>query len=263
MEKKQPKESSPLHKRSKKPTDKLVERQNEIRSQLADLRERNPRYPFLDVGADGSSREMPPEYREMQKLEHENCEIAKKLNPDFREPDECWNTLLNAISEERQRRVTGDQLAANRSRTEPSRPQNSDKTAQTVETTIRVEQKEPTGWHEVEITFLSVHRVTILSNDKNPKTYNYGELGFQDRRSGKGEEPRPNRAWVMLCEMAKHGGTLPRPSPGKERTMVQKRIEEIRERLRGHFGIEGDPIPFNRNVYQTSFKINCGPSFNT
>jgi hypothetical protein len=53
-------------------------------------------------------------------------------------------------------------------------------------------------------------------------------------------------------------GTIPRPSAGKDRAMIQKRIEEIREKLRGYFKIEGDPIPFNDNMYQASFKIwNC------
>jgi len=125
MGKKQPKGSSP-HERFKKPTNKLVERQNEIRSRLADLKERNPRYCLLDIGADGSCPEMPPEWREMQKLESENWEIAKQLNPDLPDIDdidEWWTRSLDAISEERQHGATGDRLAANRNRAEPSRRQ--------------------------------------------------------------------------------------------------------------------------------------------
>ena len=117
-------------------------------------------------------------------------------------------------------------------------------------------------WQEIEIAFLSDERVEIRS-DRKRETYNYAELGFRDRRSGKGEEPKPNRAWVTLREMAMHDGTLPRPSPGKERTMIQKRVEEIRKRLRHRFEIKADPIPFNGTVYKTSFKIACAPSFNT
>jgi len=67
----------------------------------------------------------------------------------------------------------------------------------------------------------------------------------------------------MLREIAKTSGTIPRPLAGKDRAMIQKRIEEIREKLRGRFKIEDDPIPFNGNTYQASFKISCRPSFET
>jgi hypothetical protein len=117
----------------------------------------------------------------------------------------------------------------------------------------------PKFWHEIEIAFLSDERVEICCRATERKTYNYGELGFEDRRNGK-----PNRAWTMLREMAKKNGTIQRPSPGENRAVIQKRIEEIREKLRGHFeNIGGDPIPFNGNTYQASFKISCRESFET
>ena len=72
------------------------------------------------------------------------------------------------------------------------------------------------AWQEIEITFLSDHRVEICCG-ANRNTYNYGELGFQDRRSGKSQEPKPTRAWVMLCGIAQQKGTLPRPPAGKNR----------------------------------------------
>jgi uncharacterized protein YPO0396 len=56
---------------------------------------------------------------------------------------------------------------------------------------------------------------------------------------------------------------MARPTAGKGRATVQKRIEEIRERLCGRLGIEANPIPFNGHTYQASFKISCRPSFNT
>jgi hypothetical protein len=111
------------------------------------------------------------------------------------------------------------------------------------------------SWPEIEIVFLSDERVGIVSVGDR-KTYNYTELGFEDRRNG-----TPNGAWTMLREIAKKNGTIPRPSPGKDRATIQKRIEEIREKLRSHFKIEGDPVPFNGNTYQASFKISCGASF--
>jgi hypothetical protein len=115
----------------------------------------------------------------------------------------------------------------------------------------------PRSWQEIEISFLSDERVQICSGHDR-KTHNYGELGFADRRSGK-----PNRAWVMLREAAKKNGTIPRPSPGKDRAMIQKRMQEIRKKLRIHLRIETDPIPFNGSSYQTSFKIYRSPCAET
>jgi len=54
----------------------------------------------------------------------------------------------------------------------------------------------------------------------------------------------------MLREMAVKGGTIPRPTAGKARATGQKRIEKIREKLRDHFKIEADPIPFNGATYK-------------
>ena len=154
--------------------------------------------------------------------------------------------------------------AFNREDTEVASAQtSSENSAKTAKSIVSGEEKKPGRWQDIEITFLSDHRVSIRTSQTAPKTYNYGELGFQDRRSGKSEEPKPNRAWVTLCQMAKHSGSLPRPSPGKERTILQKRMQEIRKKLRGHFGIEGDPIPFNGSRYQTSFRIRREASFET
>lgn len=114
----------------------------------------------------------------------------------------------------------------------------------------------PKSWQEIEITFLSDHRVEICLGS-NRENYNYGDLSFQDRRSGK-----ENRAWITLREIARHNGTIPRPTAtGRDRAMFQKRIEEIRRKLRTHFGILADPIPLNGSTYQASFKISCGASF--
>lgn len=124
--------------------------------------------------------------------------------------------------------------------------------------TLPKEAKKPLSWQEIEIAFLSDERVEIRSGSNDRTTYNYGELGFEDRRNGK-----PTGAWSILRELAKRGGDLPRPLAGKGRATVQKRIEEIREKLRTHFEIEGDPIPFNGNMYKSTFKLGCRQSFDT
>lgn len=126
--------------------------------------------------------------------------------------------------------------------------QNSDKTPQGVESR---------SWSEIEIAFLSDERIEIcIGVDR--KTYNYTEFGFEDRRDGK-----PNRAWEMLREMSSSGGTISRPLPGKYKAKIQKPIEQIRKKLCSHFGMQTDPIPFNGNTYQASFKIRRRLSFET
>jgi hypothetical protein len=124
--------------------------------------------------------------------------------------------------------------------------------------TSRKEEKKPLSWQEIEIAFLSDERVEIRSGTNSRTTYNYGELGFEDRRNGK-----PSLAWARLRELARRSGDMPRPLAGKGRAAAQKRIEEIREKLRSHFKIEGDPIPFNGNTYKASFKVACRQSFDT
>ena len=54
---------------------------------------------------------------------------------------------------------------------------------------------------------------------------------------------------------------------GKKRTAIEKRIEEIRMRLRHLFGIKGNPLPFVKQGdsfrYQAVFKIECADSYHT
>jgi hypothetical protein len=67
----------------------------------------------------------------------------------------------------------------------------------------------------------------------------------------------------MLRELARTVGALPRPAMGKQRSRVQKRLEGIREKLRHHFNIAADPIPFNGSSYQATFRLRHGPSFDS
>lgn len=122
-----------------------------------------------------------------------------------------------------------------------------------------VASSEPTlKWQDIEVVFLSEHSVQVFVGGKPSPSCKYSELGFEDRKSGK-----PMLAWETLCEMARTGGTIPRPLPGSDKTKVQKRIEEIRKKLKAYFKIESDPIPFSGHTYQTTFKIRLGTSFDS
>ncbi len=173
---------------------------------------------------------------------------------------------------ERKAITAADRLRTGEKQTESPRVQNNGKSTQDVDMISasskaeaaepEVQQAEsslaaPKSWDEIEVAFLSDERVEICSGTTR-QNCNYGELGFEDRRNGK-----PNRAWVTLREIAGQNGAMPKPLPGKDRAMIQKRIEEIREKLRGHFKIEADPIPFNGSMYQASFKISRRPCSDT
>ena|SRR5437899_3096409 len=118
---------------------------------------------------------------------------------------------------------------------------------------------QPLDWATIEIVFLSDERVQ-LHNGAATETLYYGELGFEDGRSGK-----PNQAWLLMRALAENGGVLrDGASAGIAWPKVEKRIQEIRLILRNHFGAATDPVPFVEGTgYRTLFKICCGASFNT
>jgi len=113
------------------------------------------------------------------------------------------------------------------------------------------------NWEDVEISFLSDERVQILSGGQH-QTFNYGELGFADRRNGK-----PNQAWVLLRHLAESDGTVRDATWARgDWSKVEKRIQEIRKHLRAHFRIDSDPLPFVEGTgYRARMKIRCAPSF--
>jgi hypothetical protein len=106
-------------------------------------------------------------------------------------------------------------------------------------------------WQDIEIRFLSDERVQISSNG-NLATHNYAEMGFEDGRRG-----TARLAWQTLQLLAQNGGDIPLESiQPRERTKVEKRVEEIRRNLRKHFSIEQDPVPFSRGIgYKTAFRV--------
>ncbi len=116
---------------------------------------------------------------------------------------------------------------------------------------VAAPQTYPLKWQDIEMRFLSEERVQIIKNG-NPETHNYAELGFEDRRNG-----TASRAWQTLVSLAQNDGAIGLESiRGRERATVEKRVEEIRKKLRRHFPIDQDPVPFTRGIgYKTAFRI--------
>ena len=115
----------------------------------------------------------------------------------------------------------------------------------------------PKSWSEIEISFLSEHRVQIR-DDTHIETRNYAEFGFEDGRSKK-----PNLAWETLRALAEQEGILKQPTRSNETwAHVEKRIQTIRKVLCEHFHISSDPIPYIEGTgYKSSFKIRCRRSY--
>ncbi len=118
-------------------------------------------------------------------------------------------------------------------------------------------RNQTTEWESITIVFLSDERVQV-EVDTQRKTYNYAEMGFTDKRSG-----RPNQAWGLLRTLARAGGVIPNQARfSKEFIAMGKRIERLRATLRHHFGISSDPVPLDSNSgYGCRFHIRCAPSF--
>ncbi len=90
------------------------------------------------------------------------------------------------------------------------------------------------------------------------QTFNYAEMGFEDRRTGK-----PNEAWGLLRELAKAGGVLPNfARDGKTFIAIEKCMVRMRQSLKKHFHIASDPVLKDAaRGYSCRFKIGCSPSF--
>jgi hypothetical protein len=116
-----------------------------------------------------------------------------------------------------------------------------------------------TRWQEIEICFISDHRVQIRSGEQT-ETCNYAELGFEDGRNRK-----PTRAWMLLCDVSENNGTI--SDAGKTKgdwSKMEKRVQEIRKVLRQYFGIAEDPIPYvDGSGYYPRFRLLRAPSFDT
>jgi hypothetical protein len=114
-------------------------------------------------------------------------------------------------------------------------------------------------WKDVKISFISDERVRILVAGQ-PQTFNYDEMGFGDRRSGKS-----NRAWAVLRLLAQTKGVLGTTNRGsKNWAPLEQQISRTRKLLKRHFGLSEDPLPFEKAVgYQARFQIEAAPSSNT
>ena len=117
-------------------------------------------------------------------------------------------------------------------------------------------------WKDVTIEFTSDERVQVTVKDR---TYskNFSEMGFEDGRT-----KLPNRAWAALRALAESGGVA-KVADDVNRDTAEKRMQEIRKRLREHFeserielSSESDPLPYVQGEgYRPRFTLRLRPSF--
>jgi hypothetical protein len=177
-------------------------------------------------------------------------EVMTNLTPDFNRVGSQYNpSYLDRLIE---RGSTADELLAH--------AVSDDDPAEDVATDLSGPILQ---WSDIAIVFTSDHRIQVTTPTKR-ETLNYGDMGFEDKRGPK-SSGKPKKAWMLLLLLAERNGTFPRDrvSP-HQRTMLEKRMQELRRFLRAHFCLPGDPLPFVKGVgYEAAFKISKAPSFNT
>ena len=131
--------------------------------------------------------------------------------------------------------------------------------------TKRESAAEPYGWEDVLVTFVSDKQLQLKVKGRLLEPQNYSEMGFVDRKTG-----NPIRAWGCLQRLAEGGGEPPKPSPspGNPVAKLEKRVQEIRKKLREHLNRQGvvipddsDPLPCVDGTYRAAFRIETAKSY--
>ena len=132
------------------------------------------------------------------------------------------------------------------------------KTSDTEQRAETVDPPRPKRWQDLEISFLSEYQLQVRKGE----VLNYDELGFADRRGGNG---KPNSAWLLFRRLAESEGQIMIARTDPKRSQLEKQVQQIRSKLRKHFGISGDPLPFTKDEarvgYRAEFKISCSRSY--
>lgn len=117
-----------------------------------------------------------------------------------------------------------------------------------------------TRWEEIQISFLSEFKVEIRTSQGEFEAWNYGELGFEDRRNG-----NPNLVWQVFRSLAESGGSIRDPGElAHTWPVIEKRVQRLRAFLRHFFNLPDDPLPLAEgNGYRARFTIRCRPAYNT
>jgi hypothetical protein len=117
-------------------------------------------------------------------------------------------------------------------------------------------KRKPESWDQVEIVFLSERQVQIFIAGAPYKVLNYAEMGFASQKNEK-----PVLAWDTLLEFARTRGAIRIAFDSRRET--EKRVQEIRSKLKAEFGLATDPFRLVKKTlrnqdepgYHAEFKI--------
>jgi hypothetical protein len=107
-------------------------------------------------------------------------------------------------------------------------------------------------WDEIRIQFISDTAARISAREVS-RVYNFGELGFTDRRTA----DSPDTLWGALLAFATRNGEVSWNDAPANPKRFKPYVKELRKRLRAIFGIDGDPFEDYRKAkaYRTKFVI--------
>lgn len=114
------------------------------------------------------------------------------------------------------------------------------------------------AWREVELVVIDDFTIQVRRSGRPEQPVGFQAMGFSDRRVRRPRSPvAPTKAWKVLLkfadsegriqarrELPRHASEEVRRAEAKRRPALEKRIQEIRARLRALSQIEGDPIPY-------------------
>lgn len=108
----------------------------------------------------------------------------------------------------------------------------------------------PSGatWGDVRIRFLDGHTVSIQVRERSGR-FGYADLGMVNTKNN-----APTVAWELLRTIAEERGHLTWSSR-KASTDHRKRKQVLADRLRGFFGIEGDPFQVDGGGWRARFDV--------
>ena len=194
---------------------------------------------------------------------------AQKLINAMEDPlDLHWDKFTTLLHKAISRTTLRLSVAALKSIGEPSdsKPQLNKEPAPRIvlaEEAAKTTLPQPHEWREIEIAFTSDQRLQIKIGIQT-ETRNFEEMGFASKKSG-----LPVLAWGTLRTLAEREGTIGATGDGRAWRLIEKRIQEIRQVFRRHFGLNEDPFDFIKKTrgnvsdygYRSKFKITCRHSY--
>ena len=105
-------------------------------------------------------------------------------------------------------------------------------------------------WEELAFDFVELEVVTVRFRGET-RRLEPEHLGMKNQKNG-----RPTLQWPLLRQMALAGGQLAWRDRGAT-TRIKKQKQELSNRLKAAFGVEGDPIEWNgdNNAYVARFAL--------